>query len=176
MVTVKNNRDKGERGMKNRQRWSVILSAVLLAALVFATGCSKVEKAIKEAEQGMTTITKEDGEKITLSGKPDIPDSFPSDIPLPEEIQVVSSISGNDSVTLAIEADMPYEDLIKLYSDYAQQAGYSEVHKLGDEYSINHSFQKGTERFVYMLYLDQEDNKTVTGALVYSNKPESESE
>lgn len=44
------------------------------------------------------------------------------------------------------------------------------------ENTISHSLQKGTERFVYTLQLDLEDNKTVTGALVYSNKPEAEAE
>jgi len=160
--------------MKNRQKWSTALFAVLLIATIVATGCSKVEKAIKEAEQGTTTITKEDGEEIKLSGETDIPDLFPSDIPIPDEIQVTSSISGSDSVTLTIETEMPFEDIVKLYSDYAQQAGYSEVHKLEADKTINHSFQRGIERFVYMVQLDLEDNKTVTGALVYTNRPDSQ--
>jgi len=169
--------------MKNRQKWSVALFAVMLVAMIFATGCSKAEKAIKEAEeaiieaeQGTSTITKEDGKQIKISSETDIPDSFPSDIPIPDEIQVTASISGNDGATITIETQMPYDDVVKLYSDYAQQAGYSEVHKLDSDNSINHSFLKGTERFVYTLQLDLEDNKTVTGALVYSNKPEAETE
>lgn len=120
--------------MKNSKKWSVALLAVMLLAMIFATGCSKAEEAIKEAEQGTTTITKEDGEEIKLSSETDIPDSFPSDVPIPDEIQVTASISGSDSVTLTIETQMPYDDVVKLYSDYAQQAGYSEVHKLGRKY------------------------------------------
>lgn len=160
--------------MKNRQKWSIALFAVMLIAMIFATGCSKVEKAIQEAEQGTTTITKGDGEEIKLSSETDIPDLFPSDVPLPDEIQVTSSISGKDSVTLTIETQMPYDDAVKLYYNYTQQAGYSEVHKLEDRDSINYSFKKGTERFIFTLQLDLEDKKTVTGALVYSNKPETE--
>lgn len=160
--------------MKNRQKWSIALFAVMVMAMIFATGCSKVGKAIQEAEQGTTTITKADGEKIKLSSEADIPDLFPSDVPLPDEIQVTSSISSKDSVTLTIETKMPYDDVVKLYYNYSQQAGYSEVHKLGDRDSINYSFKKGTERFVFTLQLDLEDKKTVTGALVYSNKPETE--
>lgn len=162
--------------MKNGKKLSASLFAVLLLAMMIATGCSKAEKAIKEAEQGTTTITKEDGEEIKLSSKTDIPDMFPSDVPIPDEIQVTASISGSDSVTVTIETEMPYEDVVKLYSDYAQQAGYSEVHKLEADQTINHSFQRGTERFVYTLQLDLENNKTITGALVYSNKPEAEAE
>lgn len=169
--------DAGEREnveMTNRMKWSGVLSAVVVLGLVFATGCSKAEKAISEAEQGTATITKEDGEKITLSSKADIPDNFPSDVPLPDGIRVTSSISGNDTVTLTIETEMPYDDVVELYSDYAQKAGYTEVHRLEGDKTINYSAQKGTERFVFTLQLDLEDNKTVTGALVYSNKPESE--
>lgn len=114
----------------------------------------------------------EDGKEITLSNESDIPDLFPSDVPLPEEIQVISSISSDDSVTLGIETEMPYEDVVELYYDYAQKAGYTEVHKLEDEKFINYSAQKGTERFIFTLQLNMEDNKTVYGSLIYSNEPE----
>ncbi|XID92903.1 hypothetical protein ACF3MZ_31410 [Paenibacillaceae bacterium WGS1546] len=159
--------------MKKKQVWKWLLPAALVV-MILAAGCSKAEQAIKEAEQGTTTITKEDGEEIKLSGKPDIPDLFPSDVPLPDGIQVTSSISSNDSVTLTIETEMPYEEVLELYYDYSQQAGYSEVHRLESENTIHYSAQKGTERFVFSLQLDLEDNKTVTGALVYSNIPENE--
>lgn len=163
--------------MKNKQKWKAVLSAAILITLIFVTGCTKIEKAIIEAEeQGTTTITKEDGEKITLSNKPDIPDLFPSDVPMPDEIQVVTSISGDNSVTLGIETEMPYDDVVKLYYDYTQQVGYSEVHKLEDENDkfINYSAQKGIERFIFTMQLNLEDNKTVYGSLIYSNDPEAE--
>lgn len=154
--------------MKNMQKWSVVLFSVFLVALIFVTGCSKLEKVISEAEQGKTTVAKVDGKEITLSSKPDIPDLFPSDVPLPDEIQVVSSISSDDSVTLAIETEMPFDDVVELYYEYAQKAGYSEVHKLESEKFINYSAQKGTERFIFTFQLNMEDNKTVYGSLIYS--------
>lgn len=160
---------------KQKQKWRGKLSAaVILLAMIAATGCSNVEQAIKEAEEGTVTIEREDGKEITLSSKPDIPELFPSDVPLPDEIQVTSSISSNDSVTVTIETEMPYDDVLELYYDYAQNAGYSEVHRMEGENNIHYSAQKGSERFVFTLQLDLEDNKTVTGALVYSNKPETE--
>lgn len=155
--------------MKHKQKWSTVLSAVILITLIVMTGCSKIEDAISGAEQqGTMTITKEDGKKITLSNRPDIPELFPSDVPLPDEIQVISSISSDDSVTLGIETEMPYDDVVKLYYEYTQKAGYSEVHKLEDQKFINYSAQKGTERFIFTLQLNLEDNKTVYGSLIYS--------
>lgn len=159
--------------MKKKQLVNWLVPAAL-AVMILATGCSKVEQAIREAEQGTTTITKEDGEQITMSSKSDIPDLFPSDVPLPDSIQVTSSISSQESVTLTIETEMPYKEVLELYYDYAQNAGYSEVHRLESENTIHYSAQRGTERFVFSLQFDLEDNKTVTGALVYSNKPEAE--
>jgi len=154
-------------------KWNSVLALVVLIGLIIAPGCAEVKQAIDEAEQGTTTITKEDGEQVTLSSKPDIPELFPSDVPLPDDIRVTSSIGSSDSVTLTIETQMPYDEVVELYYDYAQNAGYSEVHRLEGENTINYSAQKGTERFVFSLQLDLEDNTTVTGALVYSNKPES---
>jgi len=163
--------------MRNKQKRSkIVVAVVILVAIVFATGCSKVEQAISDAEQGKTTITKEDGKQVTLSGNSDIPDLFPSDVPLPDEIKIVSSISSDDSVTLAFETEMPYDDVVALYFDYTEKAGYTEVHKLEDEEQkyINYSSQKGTERFIFTMQLNLEDNKTVNGSLIYSNKPEAE--
>lgn len=155
--------------MKNMKKWSAVLSVVMLIALIIMAGCSKIEDVISEAEQqGTTTITKEDGKKITLSNKPDIPDLFPSDIPLPDEIQVISSISSDDSVTLGIETELPYDDVVQLYYDYAQKAGYSQVHRLEDQKFINYSAQRDTERFIFTLQLNLENNKTVYGSLIYS--------
>lgn len=152
--------------------WKKASLAASILALAFMLGCSNVEQLVQNAEDGEMTIENINGEEITLSSKADIPDTFPSDIPLPDEIIVTSSISSDDSVTVTIETEMPYDDVLGLYVDYAGQAGYSEVHRMEDEDSIHYSSQKGTERFVFSLQKDLEDNKTVTGALVYSNNPE----
>jgi len=155
--------------MYKMKKWSYTLCAVMLIGLIFTTGCSKVEEVISDSEQqGTTTITKEDGKKITLSTKPDIPDLFPSDVPMPDEIQVIESISSDDSVTLGIETKMPFDDVVEMYYNYTKKAGYSEVHKLEDQKFINYSAQKGTERFIFTLQLNLEDNKTVYGSLIYS--------
>lgn len=152
--------------------WKRAGLAATILTLAFSLGCSNVEQMVKEAEDGEVTIENANGEEITLSSNADIPDTFPSDIPLPDEIVVTSSISSDDSVTVTIETEMPFDEVIALYVDYAGQAGYSEVHRMEDESFINYSSQKGTERFVFTLNRDLEDNKTVEGALVYSNKPE----
>ncbi len=173
--------------MKYTRGRNGILAAAVTVALIIAAGCSNIEQAINNTEQaindveqafgdgeeGEVTITREDGREITLSSKPDIPELFPSDIPLPGEMEIVSSISSDDSVTLGVETEMPYDDVVKMYFDYAQEAGYMEVHKLEDEKFVNYSAQKGTERFLFTFQLNLEDNKTVYGSLIYSNKPES---
>jgi hypothetical protein len=161
--------------MKTKPKWSGLLLTALAAAIL-ATGCSKAEQIVKEAEKAVEedslTVTYDNGKEVTFSEKEDIPDLFPSDVPLPEGIQVLSSISSKDNVTVMIETEMPYEEVVELYVDYAQQAGYEEVHRLETGTSINYSTQRGTERFVVTLGLNEEDNKTTEGVLVYSNKPE----
>jgi hypothetical protein len=154
--------------------WKRAGLAATAMALVFAMGCSNIEQVIQEAEEGEVTITTGEGKDVTLSSKADIPEGFPSDVPLPDEIEVTSSISASDSITVTIETEMPYDEAVALYVDYTQQAGYSEVSRMGDDNSIHYSSQKGTERFIFTLQRDLEDNKTVTGALVYSNHPETE--
>lgn len=166
--------------MAKKRKWQSIQLVVVMVALAYAAGCSKAAEAIEtieaigEAEQGTATITKDDGEQITVASKPDIPELFPSDVPLPDEIQVTSSISGSDSVTVMFETEKAFAEVVDMYIDYTEQAGYTEVHRLEAEGMINYSAQRGTERFVFTIQLDLENNKTVTGALVYSNRPDSE--
>ncbi|MBN2984936.1 MULTISPECIES: hypothetical protein [Cohnella] len=115
----------------------------------------------------MTTITKEDGEQIRLSGEAEIPEGFPADVPIPANVAVTSSISGDDTATVSIETEMPFEEAVALYYGYAQEAGYSEAYKMEEADFFNYSGRKDNEQFVVTLQLDLEDNKTVTGILVY---------
>lgn len=160
--------------MANKQKRSGMLIAAMLIALTVATatGCAKMEKALSDAEQGKSTITKEDGSQVVISGNSDIPDLFPSDVPMPDEIHVVSSISSDNGVTVAFETELSFDKVFNMYFDYAQKNGYTEVHKLDGEGFISYSGQKGTERFIFNLQLNLEDNKTLNGSIIYSNKKE----
>ncbi len=151
----------------------MILAA--LAIMLLATGCSKADQIVKEVEkaekqveeEGELTVTYDNGKEVTFSNKADIPDMFPSDVPFPDGIQVVSSIGSDRGVTVMFDTELPYDDVVELYVDYAQKAGYTELHRLEDENSIHYSSQRGTEIFAFHLQLSMEDNKTIEGAIDY---------
>ncbi|MDF2713730.1 MAG: hypothetical protein K0R28_655 [Paenibacillus sp.] len=155
--------------MTNRR---YILTAIIaLSVTIPAAGCAGV--AVKEGTEDKGSVTvKTDGEKsVTLSGEKEIPKGFPTDIPLPAEIGVVSSLKRNDSYTVAIETKLSMDKVVKLYQEYAEKANYKEVFKMSEEGSYRYSGSKGNELFAFNLQLDLEDKKTVTGALVYEKKP-----
>jgi len=117
--------------------------------------------------RGGAAVTYDNGKEVTFSNKADIPELFPSDVPLPEGMQVVSSIGSDRGVTVMFDTELSYDDVVELYVDYAQKAGYTELHRLEEENSIHYSSQRGTEIFAFHLQLSMEDNKTIEGAIDY---------
>lgn len=156
-------------------KWLARMAAVVLAASMALTACSGNEtgrsggtNGDQGADEGSVTLKDNEGKDVVVSSKQEIPDSFPKDVPIPDSLKIVSSISSDDSTTLAIETDMPFDEAVALYDGYVQEAGYVESFKMDEEDFYNYSGRRGQEQFVVTLQLDLEDNKTVTGVLVYS--------
>jgi hypothetical protein len=135
-----------------------------MAAVV--TGCSGGDK-----DEGSITIKTGSG-KTVLSSESEWPQGLPAEIPKMEGMVVtassVSDASGN--ITVAVEVEKPLEDVVKLYQDYCQEAGYTQTLEMKEEFSYMYSGTRGQEVFVVNFALDQEDGKTVTGAIGYENK------
>ncbi|SDD82776.1 hypothetical protein SAMN02799630_04236 [Paenibacillus sp. UNCCL117] len=157
--------------MINR-RYAKMAAAVLIAA-VFGAGCSSVEIHEAAGDKGSVTYKTDGGKEVTLSSEAKLPEGFPSDIPLPAAIAVTASISSKESGNkmVSIETKMPFAEVVKLYKDYADKAGYKENFVMQEEGVYSYSGSKAGELFVFNLALDQEDKKTVTGALTHEKKP-----
>lgn len=158
-----------------KKLWTV-LAAISLSASLALTGCAGSGEsqsgnrggAEVNEDEGVVTLKDNEGEDVVITNKQEVPDSFPDDVPMPESIKIVSSITSVDTVTIAIETEIPFEEAVDMYDGYLQEAGYVEAFKSDDPDYYNYSGTKGDEQFVVTLMLDQEDNKTVTGVLVYS--------
>ena len=151
--------------------------AALVLAIALATGCGGGVKVTEgEDGEGRLTITNDDGKQFTLSGENELPEGFPQDIPMPDGIVVTASTSSDSSgnMTVAIESELPFDELVKLYREYADGAGYEETLKMEEEgyYMYSGSRNGGDEVFTFNFALDQESGDKVGGALVYDNKPE----
>ncbi|CAH1195588.1 hypothetical protein PAECIP111893_00723 [Paenibacillus plantiphilus] len=147
-----------------RKRYFAI-AAISLTVMMFTAGCSE--------DNGSLTYETDEGKQLTISSKTEVPEGFPSDIPLPAEIKITSSLKSEASgnITVAIETEMPFEEAVKLYQGYADKAGYKESFKIEEAGFYSFSGSTNNELFVFNLQLDQENKKTVTGALVYEKKP-----
>lgn len=172
--------DERKKNRMKKKRYTAILTIALAAALL-ASGCSN--NGADESKEGSAgtnssaensiTYKTDGGKEITLSSEKEVPEGFPGDIPLPGEIGVTSSLKSEASgnITVSIETEMPFEEVVKLYQEYADSAGYKENFKINEEGFYSFSGAKDSEQFVFTLQLDLDNNKTVTGALVYEKKP-----
>lgn len=161
----------GDLNMMARRGFAIlILSITVVLAMV---GCSGSDVNQGADGKGSLTYKTDEGKDITISSESKRPDDFPDDIPLPEGIVVTASTSSKESgnITVVIETQRPFDEVVKLYQDYADKAGYKETIKMEEESNYMFSGVRDNETFVFNLGLDQEDNKTVTGALTYQKKP-----
>ncbi|MDG0795142.1 hypothetical protein OMP38_33195 [Cohnella ginsengisoli] len=121
-------------------------------------------------ETGSATMTTDAG-KTVLSSESEWPKGFPNEIPKPEGVKVTAS-AHNDSgnMTVSIESKKPFDEVVKLYQDYVKSVGYAQALELKEDGYYMYSGTRGNETFTFTFSLDQEDNKTVAGALVYEHK------
>jgi hypothetical protein len=142
------------------------LSGLLMAAAIVLAGCSGGDNAENE---GSVEIAQADGGKTILSGSDDWPKDWPEDIPRPEGMKILATTQSAEttSITLAVEIKADYDELIKLYQEFADSAGYVETMKLQDETTYMYSGKRGQEIFVFNLGEDQARAGYVVGSLVY---------
>ncbi|MFS0726809.1 hypothetical protein [Paenibacillus sp. 1P07SE] len=151
-------------------------AGIMLAAILLAAGCSHSgmgHVTVGESggtttkEQGSVTYTSKDGEETTYSSKEELPEGFPGDIPFPPDYVVTSSITTEEGYTVTFDSTRPFGEVVELYKEYAERAGYQESYLMDEADFYNYTGNKGDEKFVSTLTLDLEDNKTVTGIIVY---------
>ncbi|WP_020617963.1 hypothetical protein [Paenibacillus daejeonensis] len=135
-----------------------VVASIMLAAILMTVGCSSPHNRMGHTE---------DGKKTTYSSEQVLPEDFPDDIPFPSDYIVTGSITTEMGHTVTFESTEPFEVVANLYRDYTEQAGYEESYLMDEADFYNYTGAKGDENFVSTLTLDLEDNKTVTGIIVY---------
>jgi len=116
-----------------------VLGMLLLAASV--VGCQQVaEKATEAAIEKSTgvdveksgdevTITGEDGTEITASSDGQLPDGFPSDIPVYEG-PITSSIKADKGWSVTIEAADDVDTIFSWYKQELEKSGWKVVSEM----------------------------------------------
>ncbi|WP_312111231.1 hypothetical protein [Brevibacillus reuszeri] len=81
-----------------------------------------------EATDQKVTINSENGGKTEITSDKTLPDTFPKDVPLPDNAaidgSVKSSIEGTNTVIVTLFTDMSVNDVSQLYSKFMKDNGY----------------------------------------------------
>ncbi len=163
--------------MRIKLRLAIMAFVIVIAAVL--AGCSgtgnsgerdSVAVEAEGGEKGSVTITTDAG-KTVLSSESEWPKGLPDEIPKPEGMVVTaSSQSDSGNITVSIESEKPFDEVVKLYQDYVKRAGFTQTLEMKEDGYFMYSGTRGKEMFMFTIGLDQEDKRTVTGALVYENK------
>lgn len=132
------------------------------------------EFTVSTDEEGKVTFkqTDEEGKETSfeMSSEGKIPEGFPKDIPIPKKAKVTasttsSSSDGTEGYSLFLETKEPIEEIVKLYSDYMEKGGYTDVSNFSADDIAMISGKKGEIQFSAMV--TQDENKVVTLILGY---------
>jgi len=117
-------------------------------------------------------VTNAAGDKTVFSSKAEWPEELPADVPRPEGIAVTASMNSESTggVTVSVETERPFDEVVGIYRDYADQAGYAQTLEMKEDGYYMFTGTRGTETFTFTIQLDQEGGKTVTGAISYGSK------
>lgn len=159
-----------------KAKGSIGIAALALAAAIAIAGCSSGRDGGEAGggnTEGTSVVRNAAGDKTVLSSVQEWPKELPADVPRPDGVKVTASVKseGSGTVTVAVETSRPFDEVVRLYRDYAEKAGYKPANEMRDEGYYLYSGSKGAETFAVTIQLDQEGGKKVTGAIVYGKKP-----
>lgn len=111
-----------------------VLSIALMTSLL--TGCGGgVELPVPGTDESITV--EQDGDKVTYSDEEsgtsvtagegvEVPESFPSDFPLPDQATILSTVENQEVVAVFMEWDGMTRDGLAAYIDTVKAAGYNQ--------------------------------------------------
>jgi len=118
----------------------VALPVILLVLLLGLAGCSSIaEEAAERTVEGVTGVDiDEDGEKITIEGEEgeqveigsgtELPEDFPSDVPVYEDAELLASSTLTEGEAqnyyLSLQTTDSFEDVVAWYKDEMESAGW----------------------------------------------------
>lgn len=122
----------------------LLLVALSLVALFALAGCQSIaEKAAEVAVEKSTgvqidkdgdsvTVTGEDGTQVTASEGGELPDGFPTDVPVIDG-PIISSVKSDNSFMVVIETDKPIDEVNDWYKDQLKDSSWKIVFETKSE-------------------------------------------
>ncbi len=133
-----------------------LVLAILLAVPFILTGCGKSpeEKAIEkfveqksggkvkyDASQGKVTV-KDGDATITSGGNVKVPDTFPKDVPVYPNAQVLNSVTAADIVHVTLISKDDIEKIVAAYKENMKQQGWKETTALTIGTTVTMAYDK----------------------------------
>lgn len=128
------------------------------------------------SEEGGFTLEAEDkdGETFSLSSSKDVPEEFPSEIPFPNEYQIINTAkindNGNEAITVSyLTETMSVDGLLEMYKTFMEENGYESNMEISTDGYNTLSMQKDENEAINITLIEEdvENNKQVTVSINY---------
>jgi len=159
----------------------IAVSLFVVGLVLSVAGCQSIaEKATEAAVEKATgvqvdkdgeqiTIKGEDGAELTASSDGELPDGFPSDVPVFEG-KVVSSIKAEKGFSVTIEAEAGVMDVFDFYKDKLPAEGWNIVSEMKVEDGGAIVAEKGDQSVQVTVGVDSGDANKATISLFTGTK------
>lgn len=130
------------------------------------------EKAIEEATGGKVDVS-EGGKKVTIEtddgkltvGEGEIPDNFPSDVPVYSEAEVITSSESGDNFTLALKSSDSVSEVSDFYKTKLADKGWTLSNPIDLSGSTTITATKG-DRELNVVITPDTDSKTAIAIVI----------
>lgn len=122
--------------MSRRNLLVLAIAAIIIAAFPVTVGCARVaeeaaERAVEDstgveidADDGSVTIEGEDGSEVTVSEDGQLPDGFPTDVPVSDG-EITATMKSGDTFTVGIETPDDHASVLEWYRDRLEGEGWT---------------------------------------------------
>ncbi|HZG14798.1 MAG TPA: hypothetical protein VE710_07210 [Candidatus Bathyarchaeia archaeon] len=150
---------------------SLALLITITACFLLLTGCTggieREENAQPTASEATESISNVVEAAVSVSDK--IPDSFPKDIPIPDDIEMPASMTHDDSITITFDARKSFDETLNIYKEYYKSAGYQMTSETLIDDSYMGTGTLGDNELQVTISMTTDDSNLASVSLTYQS-------
>jgi len=141
----------------------------MAACFLFLTGCTNENEPEGNAQPSASEATESISNVVesAVSASDKIPDGFPKDIPIPDDIEMPASMAHDDSITVSFDVRKSFDETLKIYKEYFKSAGYQMTSETLIEDSYMGNGTSGSNELLVIISMTTDDNNLASVSLTY---------
>jgi len=152
---------------KMRSALLITMTACFLFLMGCTSGNEREENEQPSASEAVESISNVVEAAVSASDK--IPDRFPKDIPIPDDIEMPASMTHDDSITVSFDVRKNFDETLQIYKEYFNSAGYEMTSETLIEDSYMGTGTLGSNELQVIISMTTDDSNLASVSLTYQS-------